>query len=47
MANKNKRTTVNKTVLTAEQKKQGKNHVYILLGMIAIGLAIAFYSMHM
>jgi hypothetical protein len=34
-----------KSHLTAEEKKMGKTHVYILLGMIVIGIAIALYSM--
>ena len=31
--------------LTPEEKKLGKVHVYILLAMIAIGIAIGLYNM--
>jgi hypothetical protein len=34
-----------KSHLTAEQKQMGKTHVYILLGMIVIGIAFALYNM--
>ena len=35
-----------KSTLSENQKKEGKQHVYILIGMIIIGLSIAFYHMH-
>ena len=34
-----------KSHLTPEEKKIGKTHVYILLGMIVIGIAIGLYRM--
>ncbi|MBC7538764.1 MAG: hypothetical protein H7281_08085 [Bacteriovorax sp.] len=34
-----------KSHLTIEEKKMGKTHVYILLGMIVIGIAIGLYRM--
>ena len=40
-----KKQKVVKSHLTPEEKKLGKNHVYILLSMIAIGLVIALYHM--
>lgn len=37
----------NKKALSPEAQKEGRNSIYIILGMIALGLAIAFYNMHM
>ncbi|MDO9184019.1 MAG: hypothetical protein Q7U04_16510 [Bacteriovorax sp.] len=34
-----------KSHLTVEDKKLGKVHVYILIAMIAIGIAIALFNM--
>ena len=34
----------NGTHLTAEEKELGKKRIYIILGMIVIGLAIAIYK---
>lgn len=34
-----------KSHLTPEEKKLGKTHIYILLGMIVIGLAVGLYYM--
>lgn len=34
-----------KNSLTQEEKELGKNRVYIIVGMIIIGLAIAIYKM--
>jgi hypothetical protein len=34
-----------KSHLSVEDKKLGKTHVYILLGMIVIGIAIGLYRM--
>ena len=42
MAKKNK---VQKSHLTKGQKEMGKQNVYLLIGMIVVGLAIALYSM--
>lgn len=35
-----------KSHLTPEEKMLGKTHVYILLGMIVIGIAIALYNIN-
>lgn len=40
-----KTNKIQKTKLTSEQKKFGKTQIYILLGMIAVGLALALYNM--
>lgn len=34
-----------KSKLTAEDRKLGKNHIYILVGMIVVGLVLALYNM--
>jgi len=34
-----------KSHLTKEEKKLGKNHLYLLLGMIAIGAVLGIYYM--
>lgn len=34
-----------KSHLTPEEKKMGKRHVYILLSMIVIGIAVGLYNM--
>ncbi|MGZ3788838.1 MAG: hypothetical protein ACXVLQ_09960 [Bacteriovorax sp.] len=36
---------VEKSHLTAEQKEFGKTQIYVLVGMIVIGLAAALYYM--
>jgi hypothetical protein len=36
---------IQKTKLTEEDKKLGKSHIYILISMIVIGLALALYNM--
>jgi hypothetical protein len=43
MSKKNK---PQKSHLTADEKKLGKNHVYLLIGMIIAGLIMAAYHMH-
>lgn len=50
MSKKNKKknhkhstTPVNQKLEQAQLRKMGKNNVYIILGMIIIGLAIAIY----
>ena len=43
MAKKNKKTP--KSKLTSQDIKAGKNNVYIIMGMVIIGLAIAFYRL--
>jgi hypothetical protein len=35
-----------KTKLTEKQKKQGKIDIYILIGMIVVGLVLGLYYMH-
>ena len=40
---KNKKAV--KSHLTEEDKRIGKTHIYILIGMIIIGLAIGLYYM--
>lgn len=34
------------TALTQEEKDLGKKRIYIIVGMIVVGLAIAMYSMN-
>ncbi len=34
-----------KSHLTADQKEMGKKNVYLLIGMIVVGLAVAIYNM--
>lgn len=34
-----------KSHLTPEERKMGKTDIYILIGMIVIGVAIAFYNL--
>jgi hypothetical protein len=34
-----------KSHLTAEEKKMGKMHIYILISMIFLGLAVALYQL--
>lgn len=36
----------NKSGLTDRDRELGKNHLYIIFGMIVIGLAIAIYTTH-
>lgn len=40
-----KSTHKNSHHLTAEQKELGKKRIYIIIGMIIIGLALAIYKM--
>lgn len=40
-----KATKVQKTKLTAEDRKLGMGHIYILITMIVVGLALAMYNM--
>ena len=34
-----------KSTLTKDEKALGKTHVYIIIGMIVVGLALAVYNM--
>ena len=36
---------IHKTKLTPDEKKLGRNHIYILIGMIVVGLVLALYNM--
>jgi hypothetical protein len=40
-----KTTKVHKTKLTAEDRKLGMGHIYILITMIVVGIALALYNM--
>ncbi len=42
MAKKNKQP---KSTLTQAEKEMGKNNVFIIIGMIVVGLAVAVYAM--
>ena len=41
-----KKTKAAKSKLTPSQVREGKIHIYMLLSMIIIGLAIAAYNMY-
>lgn len=41
-----KKQKVAKSHLTAEERKMGKNHIYILIGLIVIGLCLGLYYMN-
>jgi len=43
MSNKSKKP--HKATLTNEDREIGKQRIYILLGMIVLGLAVALYNM--
>ena len=43
MSNKSKKTA--KASLTAADREIGKQRIFILLGMIVLGLAVAIYNM--
>jgi len=45
MSKLKKNKTVAKSHLSPEEKKMGKNHIYILIAMIVIGLAAGLYYM--
>ena len=34
-----------KSHLTVSEKELGKKHVYLIIGMIVVGLAVAIYNM--
>lgn len=40
-----KKHKVNKSHLTTEEKKLGKMHIYVLVGIIVVGLAFGLYHM--
>lgn len=40
-----KAAKIHKSKLTSEQKSFGKTQIYILIGMIVVGLALALYNM--
>lgn len=34
-----------KSHLTADEREVGKKHIYLIVGMIIVGLAVAIYNM--
>ena len=42
MAKKNK---PQKSQLTAQERELGKKHIYVIIAMIVVGLAVAIYNM--